>query len=198
MLLETFLLAVIIGFLFKGRIRNLAKMPFRGAWLIWAGLILRNIPAVFKFPFLTQFADAIAPFAPILFLASYVLLVAGIGLNLSRWPMAIIFGGILLNFAVVLANAGFMPVSGESLRWAGYDISRIPASGLLDMNHILTTAQTRLSFLSDILAIPKPYPFPQVISIGDVLMCFGMFLFIVIGMSPKSRQTSQKPGETAH
>jgi hypothetical protein len=192
-LLETFLLALMTGFLFKGSIKNLAKMPFHGAWFIWAGLILRNIPAVFRLPFLAQYADAAAPFAPFLFLAAYILLVAGIGLNLSHWPMIILLGGILLNFAVVLANAGFMPVSGESLRWAGYDMSRIPSSGLLDMNHILTTAQTRLPFLSDILAIQKPYPFPQVISIGDVLMCLGLLLFIVIGMSPKKRRMEPTP-----
>jgi len=191
-LLETFLLAMIVGFLFKGGLKNLAQTPFQGALLIWAGLILRNIPTIFKLPFLKQFADAATPYAPVLFLLSYVLLLIGIGLNLSRWPMAIIFGGILLNFAVVLANAGFMPVSEESLRRAGYDMSRIPSSGLLDMNHILTTAQARLSFLSDIIAIPKPYPFPQVISVGDILMCVGMFLFIIIEMSPGSKRSLQK------
>ena len=189
MLLETFLLAVIVGFLFKGSLKNLVRTPLCGALFIWAGLILRNIPTIFRFPFLKEFTDAAMPYAPVLFLASYVCLLIGIGLNLPRWPMVIIFGGILLNFAVVLANSGFMPVSGESLRWAGYDMSRIPSSGLLDMNHILATAQTRLPFLSDILAIPKPYPFPQVISAGDVLMCLGMFLFIVIEMSPKSKQS---------
>ncbi len=179
------ILAVLVGFLFKGRLQNLSSNPLHGALLILAGLILRNFPTVFRLPFLSGSAGAAAQFAPVLFLVSYVLLVIGISMNLSRWPMIPILAGTLMNFAVVLANGGFMPVSGASLLYAGYDMSRIPASGVLDMNHILLTAQTRLSFLSDIIAIPRPYPFPQIISVGDVVMCLGMFLFIVIGMSPK-------------
>lgn len=182
MLLETFILAVIIGLVAKGSLKNLAHAPLHGALFIWAGLVLRNFPALFKLSFLNRYADAVAGTAPVLFIFSFALLIFGILLNLSQWPMILIFSGILLNFAVVLESEGFMPVSGESLRMAGYDMDKI-ISTRLDMNHVLITAQTKLAFLADIIPIPRPYPFPQILSVGDVLMCLGLFFFIVMAMA---------------
>jgi len=189
MLLETFILAVIIGFILKGNFKNLSQTTLRGAFFIWIGLIFRYIPVIFNFPFLKTFSNSIMPYAPILFVISFALLLTGVVLNLSRWPMAIILAGVLMNTAAVLANSGYMPVSGEGLRKAGYDMSRI-TSTQLDMNHVLITAQTRLAFLTDIIPIPKPYPMPQMLSIGDVLMCLGLLFFIVISM----RQVKQGDG----
>lgn len=181
MLLETFILAVIIGFILKGSLKNLAQTPLRGALFIWAGLILRYIPNLFRFPILKNYADMVTPYAPILFVVSFALLLTGVVMNISRWPMIVILAGVMMNTIAVLANNGFMPVSGEGLAKAGYDMSKI-ISAQLDMNHILITAQTRFSFLADIIPVPKPYPFPQMLSIGDLMMCLGLLFFIVIGM----------------
>lgn len=191
MLLETFILAIIIGILLKGNLKNLAQTQLRGAPFIFCGLILRNIVTIFKLPFLNQFMDSIILLAPVLFVCSFVLLAFGILLNFSKWPMIIVFVGVFLNFIVVLANQGCMPVSTIGLKYAGYDMTKI-TSTKLDLNHILITTQTKLSFLSDIIAIPKPYPFPSMLSIGDVLMCMGLFFFIVIEMTTKRKETVLK------
>ncbi|WP_094548988.1 DUF5317 family protein [Petroclostridium xylanilyticum] len=46
------------------------------------------------------------------------------------------------------------------------------------ITHTLITSSTRLSILADIIAIPKPYPLPKVLSIGDIFIAFGVFVFI--------------------
>lgn len=184
MLFEAFVLAIITGYLFKGRLQNLSQTPLKGAVLIFGGLILRNSAIFLKLPYIRLFADKLTFYIPILFLVSFVMLIAGVSLNIGHWSMAVVLAGILLNYAVVLINYGFMPVSGKGLMFAGFDISGL-TSDKLDMNHILITAHTKLSVLSDIIPIPRPYPFPKMISIGDVVICLGLFFYIVIMMLPK-------------
>jgi len=192
MILETFILALIAGYLFKGNLKNLAQTSLRGAGFIFGGLILRNIPVLFKLPFLKILLDNSKYIAPVLFLISFILLGIGVFLNISRWPMIIVLIGVFLNFLAVLTNKGYMPVSKDSLEWAGYDMARI-TSNQLDMNHVLITPQTNFPFLTDIFAIPRPYPFPQLLSIGDLAMCLGLFVFIVTQMRPKKISTNVKP-----
>lgn len=187
MILETFVLAIITGFIFRGNLSNLAQTPMKGVQFILTGLILRNIPVLFKLPYLKDFIDRITPFAPIFFLVSFALIALGVLLNISRWPMVIVLAGVILNFIVVMVNCGFMPVLGSSLDRSGYDMTKI-TSVYLDMNHILVSSKTRFTFLSDIIAVPKPYPFPQILSVGDILMCAGLFIFIVVEMTSKKKQ----------
>jgi len=184
MLIETIILALAIGLISGGSLRNLGRTTFRGAFFIFSGLILRNFPVLFKLSFLKEYADAVNPFAPTLFIVSYIFLFIGVLLNISRWPVMVVFAGVLSNFIAVISNRGFMPVSGEGLVKAGYDISAV-LSPQLDMNHVLITSQTRFPFLTDIIAVPRPYPFPQMLSIGDILICLGLFFFIVLEMQPR-------------
>jgi hypothetical protein len=44
--------------------------------------------------------------------------------------------------------------------------------------HTMLTSTTHLGFLGDIIPITKPYPRTQIISIGDIVMNIGIFLFI--------------------
>lgn len=195
MILETLILALLTGLLFKGKIKNFTHVSLRGTAFIWIGLILRYLPVVFALPLLKNAAGAVTPYAPALFILSFALLIIGIGVNLAYWPMWLVFSGIAMNFAVVVANRGYMPVSETCLITAGYDMSKV-TSAALDMNHVLMSAQTRLSFLADIIAVPRPYPFPQILSIGDVLMCAGLFCFIVVVMIPGKKKSISGPARS--
>ncbi|MBZ5797754.1 DUF5317 domain-containing protein, partial [Burkholderia contaminans] len=59
-------------------------------------------------------------------------------------------------------------------------------------------ASTRLSLLGDIIPLSKPYPRTQVISIGDVVMNFGMFLFIQNVMVVKRNKDNQQETNPRH
>jgi hypothetical protein len=53
-------------------------------------------------------------------------------------------------------------------------------------NSTLASAATRLAVLGDVFSLPRPLPFANVFSIGDVLIAVGGAWFIARSMSAKS------------
>lgn len=190
MLIETIVLAIIAGYIFKGDIRRIANSspdgaaPFRGLFFIFGALIVRNIPVIFKLGFLKQFSYMIEFVAPNMFLFSYLMMAIGLFLNIKHRPIIIMLFGTLMNFLVIFANYGFMPVSRQELVRGGFDFSSV-VDGRLDMNHIVSSSRTKLMLLGDMILISRPYPFPQMLSIGDIFMCVGLFAFIFTEMTSR-------------
>ena len=56
-----------------------------------------------------------------------------------------------------------------------------------DIKHEAMTEDTRLPFLGDIIRIPPPYPLPKILSIGDIFLIVGVFVFFQEGMTSKKR-----------
>ena len=189
MLSETLILALTAGLLSGGRIRNLLNIRIVWPGLIFAGLTLRNLPVllnrvapqVFRLPFLTDNGLDIRTIAATFFVASYIFLIAGVVVNIRGWPMAVMLAGILMNFIVIVQNGGFMPVSINALENAGFPMTRI-VDGLIDLNHIVETDQTRLMVLADIIPVTKPYPFQKMLSVGDLFLCLGLYSYLYTEM----------------
>ncbi len=96
--------------------------------------------------------------------------------------MKLIGLGLLLNFAVIMLNGGFMPITPEALIQTGYD-SYAPQleTGYRvarTKNIVMEPGEARLWFLSDILVLPRPFPIPSVVSVGDVVIAAGVFFFL--------------------
>lgn len=109
---------------------------------------------------------------------SYLLLFAGIYFNWSIPAFRIIFIGVLLNFLVIMANGGQMPVSGDLMLNIGLiDNMHNIRDGKI-ITHVLINNGTAFRYLGDIFGFPKPYPRPKVFSIGDVIMALGIFIYI--------------------
>ena len=47
------------------------------------------------------------------------------------------------------------------------------------VNYIAAETTGAITIFTKFIAVPKPYPFPRILSVGDVLMTFGLLLFIV-------------------
>lgn len=200
MLIESVVLAIIIGYFLRGRLSNLAITPIKGVLFIFGGLIFRNFPGFFvkiykggefvsitNYPETEQILITVQKLAPVLFVLSFVLMMIGVFMNKKHWPMNVVLIGIMLNFVVVTANLGFMPVLKEGLSFAGFDTSKI-LSSRLDMNHILVDVNTNLTFLSDIIPVPRPYPMPKMLSVGDIFMSVGILLYITTEMAPLEKK----------
>ncbi len=84
--------------------------------------------------------------------------------------------GTLLNFIVIFANGGKMPVSLSGPKWQENPID-ITISDI-DFKHMSLDENTRLPYLADVILIAKPYPFPKILSIGDVFLNLGLFFFL--------------------
>lgn len=178
MLLDIAIVSLVLGFLLRGRLSNLAEIEIRG-------LLLALLVVVAQYG--GQYAAdagwiALYTWGPFVFVGSFLLLMAVIWLNRKNPALLLIGVGILLNLIVIAANGGKMPVSADGLIRAGLESYIPPLEAETVITHQLLDEETRLPFLADIMVLAKPYPRPKVFSIGDVVLAAGALWFIVGGM----------------
>lgn len=181
MLIETASTSILVSIIRKGKIKNLQNVFIHGWYLLFIASLLQLI---LKMGYVQNF------FYPIM-MTSYILILICLGLNYKSKPMLTIFTGTLMNTIVIAANDGLMPVSIKGLAWAGYDISTI-VNNRFDAFHSIITDATHLSFLADIIPIPEPYPFPQMLSIGDLFIMVGVFMFIQNAIVKKAKPSDKQ------
>lgn len=176
LLLATLVLAWMSG---RRRATTPHEVPIRALWLAPIALAL-------QVPLWRAWGGA--AWRGGLFLLSYGLLLLFCVLNRHLWAMRLLGIGFLLNFLVVAANGGFMPISPETL--ARIHPGTTPAdwpTGLLragSKDMVLPADQTRLRFLSDTLVLPPPFPLPTAFSVGDLFIYAGFTLLCWQVFSP--------------
>ncbi len=176
------LLGLLIGFLRRGNLSNLAHTDLKGKWLILGALVVQLL----IFP-LGHSAPILQTGTEYLHILSYVFLFAFIVMNKRYLGLVITGLGMMLNITVIAANNGYMPASAEALRKAGLDrVAATLESGFHHGNTILMSAHTKLNFLGDIFSAPKYIPFSTAFSIGDILIGLGIAIFLAIEM-PRNR-----------
>lgn len=162
--------AMTVAVLRGGRLTNLADIRLRFWFLLPLG-------------FLIQWSTVLLPdrsWAPTvgvsLILFSYVLLIAMVFANRERRGMWLAGVGILLNFTVILVNAG-MPVMREAAVVAGGFSGEIDLAGGFAFKHVTLDQNTRLPFLADVIPV-RIAGQGQVISLGDVFLAVGLARFL--------------------
>ena len=84
-----------------------------------------------------------------------------------------------MNFDSGSRESGIAP---ETLVQIGYDgnASQLETGYIVGRtkNMVTEPGEARLWLLSDIMVIPKPFPIPTALSLGDVLIVLGLFLFL--------------------
>ncbi|MGG1678712.1 DUF5317 domain-containing protein [Neobacillus sp. NRS-1170] len=172
MVFDGIILSFVIGFLRKGSLRGLAHLNLKCGWIFPLLLVIELVIFTFQndYKFLGQLSGYI-------YMAVYVLGLIFLFLNRKNPGFLLILIGVFLNFLVMVVNGGRMPVSVEAA--SILDPSYMDAlKGGLAAKHQILTQSTNLGFLGDIIPLSKPYPRTQIISIGDVVMNIGIFLFI--------------------
>lgn len=160
-----------------GSLRRLGELRFRAPVLLWlalaAQLALIAVPGPRTWWRLG------------LNLALYPLGLAFVWLN-RRVPGLWVVGlGALCNLLAILANGGVMPASAAAMRAAGL----VAEPGLFANSAVLE--HPRLLFLGDVIAIPRSWPFANVLSIGDVLIALGAAA--VVHRASGSRLLGRRP-----
>lgn len=163
------ILAVTVG---RGKLVHLKHLELRGAGVfmlaavIKVALMLLAARGVEVSPALARTGNVI----------SYLLLFVGLALNHRQWAFRVVALGVLLNFVVIAANGGSMPVDRDLAVRSG----NLAMVELLDSGHYFThapvTAHTRLRFLADVFPLPLLVPRPKFYSpgsVGDVLITLG-------------------------
>jgi hypothetical protein len=169
--------AVLVGLLAGGSLRNFELLRVHWWALAFIGLALQivPVPAFSRVPVWALGAGMLT--------ASYVFLLTFLAVN--RWiPGAAVMAiGLLLNLAVVASNGG-MPVSAHAIETAGGSVA-VLADGAGAKHHLMNDADV-LSPLGDVIPIPPPAG--VVLSIGDVLLYAGIGWFVVQVMRGRSRE----------
>lgn len=187
MVVESVVSSIIVGKVRKGKIGNIEKVELRGWYLFIAAFLLEaaaNFLSLRSSEPVKQFLRGNFIYIHSL---SYILLFLCIGLNCKRKSMWLVFAGTLMNFLVIIFNGGHMPVWFEGVKIAGIIKPDAVEAGI-DLTHSFITETTRLKFLADIIPLPRPYPFPKVLSPGDILLAAGVFIFIQEAMLPAEKE----------
>ena len=165
------LAAILVALLRGGSLMRFAELEIRWSGLFIAGFLLQ----VLVFADFWQTRDVLRQFTPLAYLASLALVLVALLVN-RHIPGIVLLGlGFFSNALVIALNGGFMPASPSALTIAG-----LPplAPGQTSNNSIGMSPDTRLWFLGDIFAIPRGLPFPNIFSIGDVLIAIGAVYLI--------------------
>lgn len=162
----------------RGRaLAQIARISLRSAWLALLALAL-------QWPMLRAQAGPTEDLAvqQALFLLSYLLLLAFVWRNRRQRGILVVGLGVACNLLVILANGGLMPITPETL------VRINPGTSLegwslgshygYSKDVILARDATRLWFLSDVLVLPPPFPWPAAFSLGDLVIAAGIILLL--------------------
>lgn len=173
--------AVLVGLAFGGRLSNLEKLRPHWWGLALVGLGIQFVP-------LPEGAGGIDLVVRSGVLAmSYALLLTFAIANIRTAGVALLLAGISMNFLVIAVNGG-MPVSAQALEASGQtDVLASLQTERADKHH-LQTEDDRLTFLADVIAVPKPIG--QAVSVGDAFIYAGLAWAIVAAMRGRTPSPS--------
>jgi hypothetical protein len=180
MFIEALIFAVIIGYILKGKIRNLENVELNKTYLIFTSFLIELFIVIsiksglFDIGILTYIINFIM----------YTLLVVFIYFNRKNKYIVFMGVGFLLNATAIFFNGGAMPVSAKAAEIAGITLN-VSKEGL----YTLINEHTKLWFLGDI--IPLTFLRNFAISIGDIFAVVGLMLFIITGMKQSKLSKSK-------
>lgn len=158
-----------------GKINNLEDIEIKGWYLLFLAALTQFILSVFKkndYSFLQlSFDDYFFYIHGI----SYILIIICVLLNIKKLYMKIFLIGVILNFIVIFSNGGQMPVDLNKIEKAHIE-EKLNISEF-DIKHKAIDENTSFKILSDVILIPPPYPLIKILSIGDLFLMVGIFVF---------------------
>jgi hypothetical protein len=178
LILLTVLVALAIGLLAGGSLRDFPTAPIRWSWLVLVGVAL-------------QFAPVRGALALPMLLASFAFLLAFVLANIRAPGFPLILVGLALNALVITLNQG-MPVSREALISSGQSSTLVDLTTDTDgQKHFLADDDTVLLQLGDVIALGGPIR--QAISVGDGFVHLGIGWFIVVALRKPKRAPVPAP-----
>lgn len=191
MILVALCLVFLLGLMAAGgRVSNLAQIKVKRGWLAPLAFLIQAylifIPA--------ETGGGLLSTRSLILIFSNCLVFLVIWHNRQLPGLKLVGLGLLLNFLVIVLNGGFMPITPDTLVQIGHD-SYAPRleTGYrvaLTKNIVMEPGEARLWFLSDILVIPRPFPIPSAVSVGDLLIVVGVFFFLREPMLRKAPASS--------
>lgn len=169
LLLYAVAIGLILGLASGGKFAALGATTVR----FWPVALIGLVGQVVLFG--TPVAGMVGAWGPSLYVVSTTFVLMALVVNLRQPGFWLIIVGALANFTVIVANGGLMPGSPDA--WAALNgIAAVPTTDF--SNSVLAGPGTVFPFLGDNFVLPRPLPFANVFSIGDLLIGAGGAMFI--------------------
>ncbi|MEG2288971.1 MAG: DUF5317 family protein [Clostridium sp.] len=175
MFLFAIVLAIIIGYLLKGRLGNLNNLRFTSLYLVIIGF---SIELIMKILLKNEFLG-IGYFTYFFNIIMYGLIMIFIVVNRKNKMVLIIGLGLLLNAIVIFSNNCTMPIGTRAMGFLGVS-GNVEIKGL----YSILTNETNFKILADIIPY-KVLRYGGIASIGDIIIAIGVMGIIIKGMSFK-------------
>jgi hypothetical protein len=172
MVFDGIVISFVIALFRKGNLRGLSDLKLKAGWIFPILLVVQLIVYYFQNDY-----EAVGQASASIYMVVYILGLVFLFINRNHPGFIVIFIGVFLNFLVMAINGGRMPVSAEAAAILDPNFIQALKDGLY-AKHAILDSSTKLGMLGDIIPLTDPYPRTQVISIGDVVMNIGIFLFI--------------------
>lgn len=179
LLVYAILAGLLLGRLLGGRVAALERVTFHWWPLALGGLLFQVL--LFSDLLGARVGDAL----PALYVASTLVVLVAAVRNARQPGFALVVLGAALNLVAILSNGGLMPSSPEA---------RLALNGSLELGSRWTNSTlaaegtTQFAFLGDVFVLPRPLPFANAFSIGDVLIALGAMAFLIRAMRPRPGQ----------
>jgi len=176
--IEVIILSIIVGLIRGGKFTRLIKVDFKRVWILIFAFVFQYFLVFINSTEEIQMMGKLYNYLKQLIILSYILLFIGIFANIKYRSLWLVLSGTVLNFFAVVVNHWKIPILKEGFKLVGLkDMYTMLEGGNLPLYTAISDA-TKYPVLGKIIAISKPYPFPNIISIGDLLMCFGLYTLI--------------------
>lgn len=178
MIFEAVISALVVGVIRRGRVLNFAYLDIKWIYLFMFGALGQALLFNFLDGQGSGFALFLFDYFYYIHIATYGLILIPLVLNVHWWGFRWMALGTFMNLIPIATNGGKMPV----LVPEGYQ-------KIFDAGHALLVDSTHFKWLSDLFFIGPPYPWPKVLSIGDVFLVIGVFWFIQVVMTQSIEKT---------
>ena len=178
MLIEAIILSVLIGWFRGGRLSKFRSLKEKSLWFLAIGILIQGA-ITFSNNFIgIESLDRILTYSKEIMLLSFILIVIGIVMNYKFKSLWITFVGFLMNFLAFFSNGWKKPILLEGLNLAGKAslIEVIKESSISLFTPIVEGV--KYPILGNIIIFAKPYPMAKLVSIGDIIVGIGIFIFI--------------------
>lgn len=184
--LYPFILAVIIGFLFREKLPGSSvKIQFKGTYIVILAFSSQLI--IFNSYWQNNISHELTP---IIYQSSIILLFVFVFMN-HRLPGIKTSGlGIFFNALAIFTNGGHMPASFHALTITAPEFSKKLVSEGAYYNSEFINELTNFPYLCDIFYTPAWLPLSNVFSIGDVFISIGTFILVLKVMSSQQKPVS--------
>ncbi|RKP44775.1 hypothetical protein D7Z26_26245 [Cohnella endophytica] len=176
MVYDGIVIGLIVGWIragWRNGLAALSQIRIRGGWIFPVLLLIQL--GLYS---LHEKVQLIRDYNGYMFMVIYVAGLYMLWLNRKEKGFWWIFVGVGLNFLVMLLNGGKMPVSADAISVIDPTYAATLTDTAIASKHALLNDSTFLPFLADIIPLTLPYPRNLVISIGDVIMNFGIFIYL--------------------